>query len=133
MSDDVTVEARIAREYESIKSVKTAVDEAVNLIDMNPDVYKEQEMFGEKLGTEKEDYYKKIGLSSASELSDRTYLINEENQEKLSIESMTEDKSYIVDLDNEKYYVVDGVRRTTEDEKVYEYMDILKLYNLVVQ
>lgn len=133
LSDDVTVEARIAREYESIKSVKTAVDEAINLIDMNPEIYKENEMFGQRLGEKKEEYYQKIGLTSPDELSDRVYLINEDNQEKLSIENMTEEKSYIVDLDNKKYYVIDGVRRTSKDEKVYEYVDIVKLYNLVVQ
>lgn len=130
-SDEITLEARIARDYESLKAVKEAVEHSVNLMEINPEEYKESEIFVSRLYTdEKNEYYPRIGLSSASELSDRSYIIDSENQENLTIEKITEERSYVVDLDNKKYYVVDGIERN-EGEKVYEYVDILRLYNLL--
>ena len=129
-SGEVADEATIAKEFESMKMVKNAVDNSVMLIELNPDKYVEAEIFGARMGDSRNNYYKKIGLSDVSELSDRTYLIDQTNQHKLSLEKIPEGKIYIVDLENENYYVVGGIQREGGD-LVYEYKDILKAYNLL--
>lgn len=126
-SDEVTLEARIGRDYASLKNVKTAVENYIPLMDVNPDEYGEEKIFTTKFNS---DDYAKIGLSSASELSERTYVINVDNQKNLNIDSITEERTYVVDLSNKKYYILDGIERE-EGSKVYEYMDVLKLYNLL--
>ena len=77
---DAVTEAMIAREYESLREVKKAVEQTVLLMEMNPEDYKEEEIFGGTIS--KNAYYKRVGLVSADELSDRTYSISNSNQEK---------------------------------------------------
>lgn len=128
---NVTTEATIAKEYESIKEIKKAVEQTLQMIEINPDAYKEREIFGVALSnSDKQKYYARIGLASANELSNRTYVITMENQEKFELEKISEEQIYIVDLDNEKYYILDGVQRDGRDI-VYEYTDILKMYNML--
>ena len=126
-SDEITVEARIGRDYTSLKSVKTAVENYFPLMETNPEKYNEEELFVTKFDTSE---YARIGLSSADDLSERTYEINMDNQTKLNLDNITEERTYIVDLENKKYYILDGIERE-EGEKVYEYVDVLKLYNLL--
>lgn len=126
-SDEVTVEARIARDYESLKTVKEAAEHAVNLMEINPAEYKETEIFLKKFDSSQ---YNRIGLTSETNLSGRTYEINMDNQQKLNLENITKERTYIVDLENKKYYILDGIERD-EDNKVYEYVDVLRLYNLL--
>lgn len=128
--DNITDESIIAREYESLKEVKIGVDQTLNLIEMNPEKYKEEEKFVDNISGKKDEYYSRIGLDSASELSDRSYLINSENQDKLEINKILEERSYVVDLENEKYYIVDGVQRKGK-ERIYEYSDISREFNLL--
>ena len=125
-SDEVTTEARIARDYESLKKVKEAVEHSVNLMEINPKEYVEAELFVTKFNSSD---YSRIGLLSSLELSNRVYEINMANQEKLDLENITEERTYVVDLDNKKYYILDGISRE-DGEKVYEYLDVLRLYNL---
>lgn len=128
---NVTTEATIAKEYESIKEIKKAVEQALQMIEINPKEYKESEIFGVPLSNnDKKNYYDRIGLTSANELSDRTYIITKDNQEKFQLEKINEEQVYIVDLDKEKYYILDGVQRDNRDI-VYEYTDILKTYNML--
>lgn len=128
---NVTTEATIAKEYESMKEVKKAVEQSALLLEINPKTYKEQEIFGTALNdVNKQSYYARIGLTSADELSDRTYLVTKDNQKNFELDKIPDGKIYIVDLDNQKYYVVDGVQRE-DNTKAYEYLDILKLYNML--
>lgn len=129
-SNNITPEANIARSFASIKGVKEACENAENLIEIDPDTYKETNIFGKKLGDDAESYYTKIGLSSVSELSDRTYLISKDRQNAKNLELDNLLNEYIVDLGNEKYYLVGGVVRGN-DKFAYEYADILKMYNML--
>ncbi|MBO5179418.1 MAG: hypothetical protein J6B87_03635 [Clostridia bacterium] len=126
-SNEVTVEARLARDYESLKMVKESTEHAVNLMEINPEEYEEIEIFTKKFNSSD---YARIGLTSAADLSERSYEINVDNQEKLDLENITEERTYIVDLENKKYYILDGIERE-EGSKVYEYVDVLRLYNLL--
>lgn len=126
---NVTTEATIVKEYESIKEVKKAVEQTVLLIEMNPETYIERELFGIALDeAEKQSYYKRVGLTLADDLSDRAYIITKANQKNFELEKIPDGKIYIVDLDNEKYYLVDGIQRE-DSKKAYEYKDILRMYN----
>lgn len=128
---NVTTEATIVKEYESIKEVKKAVEQTVLLIEMNPETYIERELFGIALDeAEKQSYYKRVGLTLADDLSDRAYTVTKENQKNFELEKIPDGKIYIVDLDNEKYYLVDGIQRENS-EKAYEYKDILRMYNML--
>lgn len=128
---NVTTEATIAKEYESMKEVKKAVEQSVLLLEINPETYKEREIFGTALSdANKQSYYARIGLTSVDELSDRTYFVTKDNQKNFELDKIPDGKIYIVDLDNQKYYVVDGVQRE-DNTKAYEYLDILKLYNML--
>lgn len=126
-SDEVTLEARIGRDYTSLKNVKTAVENVFPLMESNPEEYKEEELFTKKFNSNE---YARVGLSSADDLSERTYEINMDNQENLNLDNITKERTYIVDLENKKYYILDGIERE-EGSKVYEYVDVLKLYNLL--
>ena len=97
---DAVTEAMIAREYESLREVKKAVEQTVLLMEMNPEDYKEEEIFGGTIS--KNAYYKRVGLVSADELSDRTYSISNSNQEKFELDKIPDEKVYIVDLENKK-------------------------------
>lgn len=128
---NVTTEATIAKEYESLKEVKKAVEQTVLLMEINPETYIERELFGIPLDTEeKQSYYKRLGLTNVADLSDRTYTVTQENQKNFELEKIIEGKVYVVDLDNEKYYLLDGIQRENLG-KAYEYKDILKMYNML--
>lgn len=129
-SSSLLKESRLERDYESLKSIKEATKSALTLIEINPDEYNEEDMFGNRIDAEA--YYSRIGLDSPDDLSSRSYMIDESNQEALNLENITEERQYIVDLENEKYYVVDGVERE-KGQRVYEYVDILKLYDVLNQ
>lgn len=125
---NVTTEAMIAREYESLREVKKAVEQTVLLMEMNPEDYKEEEIFGGSIS--KDAYYKRVGLTSSDELSDRTYSISKSNEKNFELDKIPDEKVYIVDLENKKYYILDGVQKE-DGEIIYEYKDILKIYNML--
>lgn len=125
---NVTTEAMIAREYESLREVKKAVEQTVLLMEMNPEDYKEEEIFGGSIS--KAAYYKRVGLTSSDELSDRTYSISKSNEKNFELDKIPDEKVYIVDLENKKYYILDGVQKE-DGEIIYEYKDILKIYNML--
>lgn len=144
-SRNVTPESKLAAAYSSLKAIKDACDNAVNLIEINPDEYNEYYFFGQNIKSliDEEnltDLLKNCGLGKETnpilEISDRTYLIkNSESEsdlrklERLELKGVS--STYIVDLENEKYYLLNGVKRL-DGESVYEYKDLLKAYNLLI-
>lgn len=146
-SNNIAPEARVAAAYSSLKSIKDACEQAVADVELRPDQYDEFYFFGKTITrevadgiitqSEFDDYATKCGLSSASDFGERTYRITPESdqgvKERLKkIELSRISSSYIVDLDNDKYYIVGGVKRKTGDF-YYEYKDIQRMYEMLTK
>ena len=136
-SQDIAPEARLASTYSSLKEIKSACDRAILEIELDPSTYDEYYFFGnsiDKDGSNKDKLADKCGVTPET-FSSRTYNIanddtedNKRRIERLEISSISE--SYVVDLENEKYYVVGGVKRSNGDV-VYEFKDIELMYDMI--
>jgi hypothetical protein len=137
-SENIAPEARLGATYTSLKNVKEACERAVNDIEIGVTDANEFYFFGNNIrldGSDIEDLAKRCGLESGDQFGTRTYVIGladtPENQRRvanLEITGLTQD--YVVDLDNEKYYVLDGIRKA-DKTIVYEYKDIKASYQLL--
>ena len=133
---------KVATAYSSLKTVKDACENAINLTQINPKDYTEYYFFGYNIQTNNdeafvEDIVTKCGLTSVDKISERTYLIKNSNEEsdkrileRLELKNIT--SQYLVDLENKKYYIVNGIERV-DGTRVYEYQDLLTAYELLVK
>jgi len=134
-SRNTAVEATIATAYTSLKEVKNACARALFEIELDPSTYDEYYFFGRSIqldGSDVADLTERCGGSSEVSFSNRTYKISDstddENKRRLERLEITQiHNTYIVDLENNKFYLLDGVKRAN-DTKVYEYRDIELLY-----
>ena len=137
-SKNTTPEAKLASAYVSLKSVKDACDNAVMLGEMKPDEYDEYYFFGKNIQHSDVDisvYKTKCGLTAGEDFSERTYIIKPEETkedkrilENLELKGIT--STYVVDLENDNYYIYGGVALNNET-KAYEYKEIMKAYKLL--
>ena len=84
-SRNVAPEAKVATAYSSLKTVKDACENAINLTQINPKDYTEYYFFGYNVQTNNdeafvEDIVTKCGLTSVDKISERTYLIKNSNE-----------------------------------------------------
>ncbi len=147
-STNIAPEARIAAGFKSIKEVKMTCQRALNEIEMDPTV-DEYYFFGKNIKNTADDgrggltvnnLIFKCGIANLEELGesgDRTYYISgsdnssiKRRAEKLELTGLGVD-SFVVDLANDKYYLVGGVRRDSSSPFVYEYTDIEMLYSML--
>lgn len=138
-SRNITPESKLAAAYASLKAVKDACDNAVTLIEINPNEYDEYYFFGKsihELMSENEVQTLRTKFDCES-FSERTYLIQNSDVdydkrilERLELKNIS--SSYVVDLENENYYIVNGVERGNEPT-IYEYKKILKEYNILIE
>lgn len=139
-SKNITPEARLAAAYANIKTVKDACDNAMTMIEINPVEYDEYYFFGDNIqtlmtATNLESIIADCGLTSTADISERTYVINytdSDNNKRIleRLELKGVENTYIVDLENEKYYILHGAERS-DGNKVYEYKDILRAYQML--
>ena len=143
-SQNITPEAKLASAYSSMKTVKDACDNAEGFISLNPNEYDDYFFFGKSihnaLSTDQvTNIATEFGID-AGDLSERTYMIepidraddSKEAKRKLeNLELKGIEDTYIVDLDNKKYYLVGGIENI-EGIKLYEYSEILKGYSMLV-
>ena len=140
-----TTEAKLAEAYTSLKGVKNACESALNLIEINPSEYDEYYFFGHTAqynidnniinDINLNEAATKFGLASANDFSSRTYIIKpaETEEEKRVLENLelkNMSSTYIVDLENEKYYLLDGIERS-DGNTLYEYKEILMSYEML--
>lgn len=141
-SQDTTPEAKLASAYSSLKVVKDACDNAETLIEINPAEYDDYYFFGYSIKhnitdtAELEEYAENCGVTS-SDFSERTFIIkpaetDEEERILKNLELKGVSSTYVVDLDNEKYYIVGGAERVDGGE-LYEYKDIVRAYEMLVK
>lgn len=135
-SRNTAVEATIAKEYTSLKEIKEACTRALFEIELDPSTYDEYYFFGKSVfldGSDVDDLTQRCGGSAGVNFSERTYQLSDstddENKRRLERLEITQiHNTYIIDLENQKYYLLDGVKRA-DDTKVYEYRDIELLYS----
>ena len=147
-SKNTTPEAKVAASLSSLASIKDACENALGLIELNPEEYDEYYFFGNNIhhkrnstgsvlsDSEKQEYAKECGLGESYTFNDDTYVIKpaETEEEKrilknLEIKNISD--TYIVDLLNKEYYIVGGVEHA-DGAKAYEYKDILRTYEMLV-
>ncbi|MBR6252546.1 MAG: hypothetical protein IKR04_01720 [Clostridia bacterium] len=139
-SQNVTPEARISAAYTSLNAVKESCIAAVQFTNVGQE--DEYHFFGKTISqehpTEVSDYESRCGLSSSEHFGNRTYLIDpfstrEEDKRRITNLELSNLKyTFVVDLDNEKYYIVDGVSRNTDGSDTrYEYFDIQAMYDML--
>ena len=142
-SQDTTPEAKLASAYSSLKVIKDACDNAETLIELNPAEYDDYYFFGYNIqhnitdAAELNEYATKCGLASSVNFSDRTFIIkpaetDEEERILKNLELKGVSSTYVVDLDNEKYYIVGGAEKV-DGEKLYEYKAIIRAYEMLVK
>ena len=141
-SKNITPEAKLATAYANVKTVKDACDNALTMIELNPNEYDEYYFFGENVqklmnASNLQLIIEKCGLTSTAEISDRTYVINNSDSdankrmlERLELKGIS--NTYLVDLENKKYYILNGAERV-DGNKVYEYKDILRAYDMLTK
>lgn len=139
-SRNTTTEATFASSYRNLSTVKEACDDAELLIEINPNEYNEYYFFGTPIPeSERSDIKSKCGLTSEEEFGERTYIIkpasnNEERRILENLELKNISDTYVVDLTNKKYYLLNGVKAETSGEKIlYEYRDMLTAYELLIK
>ena len=141
-SNNIAPEANLAAAYASLSAIKDACNRAMYEIEADPLEYDEYYFFGDSI-TKKYSSYEtaklafSCGLYSNSDFSNRTYEISDSKDadnrrilKNLEISSIS--KSYIVDLENEKYYLVDGVRKS-DGTKIFELQDMFSAYQMLVE
>ncbi len=137
-SNDIAPEAKLAKTYNSLTEVRKACQQALSTIELKPDDYDEYYFFGKSIyqdGSNVADIEARCNLGG-EHFSERTYIFTPENDDEIKrriqrLELSTVDGYYVADLENRNYYVIDGVKRKGQDERVYEYNDIQKLYNVL--
>ncbi len=139
-SQNIAPEARVATAYSSLKTIRDTCKGVFLIYDSSRDEYY---YFGKNIreehSAEINDYAKRCGLSDSNEFGERTYVldpfsIKEEDKRRLkNLELSNLNSIFVVDLDNDKYYLVDGVTRIDYDlaSKVYEYQDIQRMYDMI--
>ena len=134
-SRNTAVEARIAATFASLKEVKESCERAMYEIELDPDTYDEYYFFGRNIqsdGSDVTELQEKCGNVTFSErtykISDSTEDENKRRLERLEISKIKE--TYIVDIENKKYYLVDGVKRA-DGSKAYEYRDLELTYDML--
>jgi uncharacterized protein YpmB len=150
-STNIAPEAKIAAAFSSLKEIKSACQRAQNEVELFPDQLDEYYFFGKNIVDEKpegktaDEWAVRCGLTSKADFGlsgDRTYYIcaptnkNDPNYsnmkrrtEKLELSNLNS-MEFIVDLEKDKYYIVDGVRRDIHKE-AYEYTDVELLYSML--
>ena len=138
-SNYIAPEARLAAAYSSLVTIKDACTAALNEVSVDTSV-DEFYFFGNTVkksmsAAELDDVAKRCGLASKDEFGERTYKISNdsdtENQrrlENLEIRGITQ--AFIADLDNEKYYLINGVKKA-DGSIVYEYADVMASYKML--
>ena len=136
-SQDVAPEAKLAAAYSSLKEIRDACNRAILEIELDPSTYDEYYFFGNNIrkdGSNLTKLAERCGVVPDA-FSERTYNIanddtadNKRRIERLEISSISE--SYVVDLENEKYYIVGGVKRAN-GEIVFEFRDIELMYDMI--
>jgi hypothetical protein len=143
-SNNIGPEARLAAQYSSLKEVKAACDNAIIQMELDPDNLDEFYFFGHAidyldkhdeltLDGKKVSYDEVMKRCNTNKFSGRTYVIvndgTNESQLRLShLELSNVSYNYVVDLDYQKYYLVDGVKDSS-NQFVYELSDIEKAYS----
>ncbi len=126
-SSHTSTEAKLARLYSEMSAVKDAYKNALMLNELNPDEYSLETLFPDKVTNEWiSDNYARIGFSSKPSEAIGWYLITPENAENIELEKVQ--GTYVIDNTNDLIYLLDGFSREGQEETVYEYEDILKLY-----
>ncbi len=142
-SSNIAPEARLAAAYTSLGNVKEACTRALTEIDFSSENIDEFYFFGnvysKKYTTkaERDALAVRCGLENSEALSERTYEIgttdDDENRRRVeNLELSGISQTYLVDLDNDNYYLVDGVRKA-DGTKVYEYRDIMASYQMLTR
>lgn len=140
-SQNITSEAHLASALTSLQDIKNVCEQAIIDIESNPDLYDEFFFFGYNIKTEKaselDDYAHRCGLIDGTFFSDRTYLITDDgtvdSRRRLNaLEISSIDDTFVVDLDNKKYYLVDGIKRA-DNSIVYELSEIRRLYDVITR
>jgi len=139
-SQNIAPEARVASALSSLKSVKDTCHGMQLLYDSSKDEYY---YFGKTIREghttdEVLDFAIRCGLTNANDFGERTYLIDpystkdEDKRRIKNLELSNINNVFIIDLDNDKYYIVDGVSRIDNSSyKSYEYEDIQDMYDLI--
>jgi len=141
-AQNTTPEAKMASGYASLKVVKDACDNAVTLIELNPNEYYEEYFFGKNVHEKYNDLAQlnelavNCGLSSSLDFSQRTYEIKppETSEEEVIIKNLelkSIQDTYIVDLEKDKYYVLKGIE-FMDGNIIYEYRDVVSAYQILV-
>lgn len=141
-SQNTTPEAKLARAYSSLKTVKDACGNAMMLIELNPNEYDEFYFFGDNIhqihqdATALNEIAVDCGLSSSLDFSERTYLIKpaEIDEEEIILKNLELkgiQDTYIVDLEKDRYYVLDGIEYL-DGTTLYEYRSIVSAYEMLV-
>ncbi len=152
-SQRTSSEAKFTSIYESLLNVKSACNNALNLIEVSyatgedgdGEIIDEFYFFGNTVmqeGLDIVELKEKCGLpsddsGSGDVLGSRTYLIentrdesDKRRLERLGIKNLS--IKVVADLDNDKYYVYDGAKRKDDAYKVYELNDFIKSYDTLV-
>lgn len=134
-SRNAAVEARIAAAYTSLKEVKEACERAIIEIELDPSTYDEYYFFGRNVQTDGSNLAEIQEKCGGVTLSERSYKISDstddENKRRLDNLEISKIKdTFIVDLENKKYYILDGVKKA-DGNKVYEYREIQLSYDML--
>lgn len=138
-SNYIAPEARLAAAYTSLVTIRDACTGALNEITIDPSL-DEFDFFGNTVkknmpATELDDLARRCGLVSGNDFGDRTYKISNdkdpENQRRLeAMEIRGITQTFVVDLDKDKYYLVNGVKKA-DNTIVYEYKDVMASYTML--
>ena len=139
-SENVAPEARLASAYASLKAVKESCEQKELLFTSEKDEYY---YFGKSMHTqlttqEFSDYSQRCGIYDTDTLyGDRVYLINpfsnsEDDKRRIkNLELSNLNCEVVVDLDNDKYYLVDGISRVDWGYTGYEFAEIQSMYTMI--
>lgn len=136
-SQNMTQETRLATAYASLGAVKEACEEASVLIELHPETYSESYFFGQSVqeafdNDEREDLLKRCGIVEP-EIGVHTYFLDQADKDLWKRLEMSDvSRSYVVDLDHQKYYLVDGEEHM-EGEIIHEYEEFVKAYQLLTE
>ncbi len=137
-SNNIAPEARLARAYNSLSEIRKACLQAQSSIELKPELYDEYYFFGKSIyqdGSNVADIEARCNLGG-EHFSERTYLLTSDNDDEIKrriqrLEISTVDGYYVADLGNRKYYIIDGVKRKGQDDRVYEFNEIQQLYKVL--
>ena len=125
-ASNTSTEAKLARIYAEIKTVKEAYENAIILNEVSEGTYDL-----ESLSTTEESIISQFGADETadllSEITDKSklYLVTPENAKELEIEKLT--MEYVIDGKTGEVYIIGGFARANENPK-YSASQITKLY-----